>query len=199
MSYENAPATKLIAAFCACCSRPLVDAESVETGMGPHCRKKHGYATPEVEHELLAVASVLASVLTFDEYAELIAKAGTAREAANVLVHRVAALQCGERVPFYVAAIEALGFRSLAARISKRLKAITVETDEPGYKLRVFSPYSAEFVESARKIGGRAVKLGPKSWAWDFPLQNRKALWSVLKSSYPKGTPVHGEKGLAVL
>lgn len=40
--YENAPATKLVATDCAACGRPLVDAPSVESGMGPHCRRKYG-------------------------------------------------------------------------------------------------------------------------------------------------------------
>ena len=42
-NYENAPATRLLATHCACCARPLVDAKSVETGMCPVCRKKHGF------------------------------------------------------------------------------------------------------------------------------------------------------------
>ena len=44
MSYENAPATQLIATHCACCGRPLVDAASVERGVGPECARKYGYS-----------------------------------------------------------------------------------------------------------------------------------------------------------
>lgn len=43
MSYEAAPATRMLATHCAACARPLVDAKSVETGMGPDCRKRHGF------------------------------------------------------------------------------------------------------------------------------------------------------------
>ena len=43
MSYENAPATRMLATHCAACGRPLVDATSVETGMGPVCRERYGY------------------------------------------------------------------------------------------------------------------------------------------------------------
>jgi len=65
MSYETAPATILLATRCCVCNRPLVDAVSVELGIGPDCREKYGYNV-DVEPE--------------------------AREAANKLVHRVA---CG--------------------------------------------------------------------------------------------------------
>ena len=43
MSYESAPATRMIATDCACCGRPLLDSDSVELGIGPICRKRHGY------------------------------------------------------------------------------------------------------------------------------------------------------------
>ena len=41
-SYLTAPATKMLATHCAVCARALVDAKSVELGIGPDCRKKYG-------------------------------------------------------------------------------------------------------------------------------------------------------------
>lgn len=41
-TYENAPATIMLATHCAACGRALVDAPSVEAGMGPDCREKYG-------------------------------------------------------------------------------------------------------------------------------------------------------------
>ena len=41
--YESAPATSLVATNCACCGHPLLDAVSVEAGVGPECRKRYGY------------------------------------------------------------------------------------------------------------------------------------------------------------
>ena len=49
MSYENAPATQMIASHCCVCNRPLVDSVSVELGIGPDCRKKHGYNVEATE------------------------------------------------------------------------------------------------------------------------------------------------------
>lgn len=41
-TYENAPATSLVATHCGICHRPLVDAVSVERGIGPVCAEKYG-------------------------------------------------------------------------------------------------------------------------------------------------------------
>ena len=52
-SYETAPATRMLATQCAVCARPLLDAVSVETGIGPHCRAKYGFnveVAPELRH-----------------------------------------------------------------------------------------------------------------------------------------------------
>ncbi len=63
MSYEEAPATKMLATHCIFCSRPLLDASSVEAGIGPICRGKVGYNDPVPNH---------------------------ARQEANKLIHRIA-------------------------------------------------------------------------------------------------------------
>ena len=51
MSYVNAPATKMLATHCCVCHRPLLDAKSVELGIGPDCLKRHGFNidVPEVD------------------------------------------------------------------------------------------------------------------------------------------------------
>ena len=41
MPYQDAPACKLIATHCCACGRPLLDAVSVENGIGPVCREKY--------------------------------------------------------------------------------------------------------------------------------------------------------------
>ena len=125
MSYENAPATQLLATLCACCGRPLVDSVSVETGVGPECRRKHGFG--EVADE-------------------------ESRAACNRLVYEVARLQDGPQVVSHVLAIDALGFHKLARRIASRLGAIVVEAD--GEELVVTAPYSEAFNLEARGVPG---------------------------------------------
>lgn len=45
MCYTNAPACEMLATHCVVCGRPLVDAESVECGVGPDCRANSGLET----------------------------------------------------------------------------------------------------------------------------------------------------------
>ncbi len=96
MTYESAPATLLLATACACCGRALVDAVSVETGIGPECRKKFSV-----------------DVVT-DE---------AARIEANKLVHAVARKGVSKSTCRSICAqLDALGFTVLAARILKRFR-----------------------------------------------------------------------------
>lgn len=61
-SYESAPATSLLSTTCAACGRPLLDAVSVECGLGPICREKNGYDAHD-EHRAEANALVHAVAL----------------------------------------------------------------------------------------------------------------------------------------
>lgn len=95
-SYENAPATKLLATACACCGRALVDAVSVESGIGPECRKKFSVD------------------VVVDE---------SARIEANALVHAVAKKGVNKSECRVICAkLAALGYVVLAARIMKRFR-----------------------------------------------------------------------------
>lgn len=100
MSYESAPATRLVAKSCAACGRPLVDAESVDAGMGPYCRRRYGY------HRNVPAET---------------------RAAANRLIRKLAAeglsgIQAAEAA----AELRSLGLGVLAERIEKRVCAIRV-------------------------------------------------------------------------
>lgn len=94
MSHDNAPATRLVATRCAVCGRSLVDAESVEAGIGPDCRQKYGFNIP-VEPELRAIA--------------------------NKIVHDIAlGSYPGAEVDEPLRELRALGFDHLADRIAER-------------------------------------------------------------------------------
>lgn len=134
--YENAPATIMLATNCAICSRPLVDSKSVDAGMGPECRKRHGYN--EVHDE-------------------------DARAAANRIVHALALRRSdgssieGDWDALVAAtALAGLGFRKLADVVAKRAATVRIVEDTGvcvnGYPvdhpqsgsavLRVWSPYN---------------------------------------------------------
>lgn len=125
-SYENAPATKMLATHCCVCARPLVDAKSVELGIGPDCRKKYGFdlGVPE-----------------------------SARIEANKVVYEIACVQEGPVVVEGCAKLRALGFTTLAAKIEARLAVVEVE--EANGTLSVRTPYDPAFVDAVRKIPGR--------------------------------------------
>lgn len=119
-TYENAPATKLLATNCACCGRALVDAVSVETGVGPDCREMHGYAEAQGDADWARADRFLDGAVMLDETQQ------TPREAVNILVHRVARSAKTIDKNFAAAifnAIDALGFSVLAERIAKRFHA----------------------------------------------------------------------------
>lgn len=179
MGYENAPATKMLATHCAMCARPLVDARSVDLGIGPDCRKKHGF-NEVVDEE--------------------------ARAAANRIVHAVA-LARANGAPLEgdwdaltaSTALAGLGFRKLADVLAKRAAVVRVEaTRIPVVNsvastevLLVFAPYNEAANETWRRIGAR----------WDkerkcrvLPASRRALLWDALKKHYA-GACALGPKG----
>jgi len=126
MSYEQAPATKMLASHCAACGRPLVDASSVEAGLGPDCRKRLGF-NQEVPPE--------------------------ARAEANRIVYQVAVDQVGADVVTACARLRELGFIALADRIADRVDAVVIRQD--GDRLQVTCPFKVEALDDWRHLPGR--------------------------------------------
>jgi hypothetical protein len=126
-SYLNAPATLLLATACACCGRKIVDAVSIETGMGPDCRADYG--------------------VTFEV-------GNAAHDEANVLVHRVAQKGMTRKLaaPIFLRLAE-LGFAHLAEKIANRFKT-TLEVPKPSEAevaahRAEYASIRADFVHSA--------------------------------------------------
>jgi len=135
MGYENAPATKMLATSCACCGRPLVDAKSVEIGIGPDCREKYGYD---------------------------IAVGPESRDAANKIVHAIALNPRALHTLHHCEALRALGFTRLAGIVEKRTAAIHITV--AGGEMLVRTPYDAAFVDSVKSIPGRRWHKEEKLW-----------------------------------
>jgi len=120
MSYENAPATKMLNTHCACCRRPLVDAASVTTGLGPHCRAKHGVPSGLDEET---------------------------RERANKLIFECAHERVDvETLQAAVVELALLGCHKLADRISKRAGRIVIRVTEDA--VDVVAPYCERFLQA---------------------------------------------------
>jgi hypothetical protein len=209
MSYENAPATKLLATHCACCARPLVDAVSVEAGVGPDCRKSHGYNEAQAEPDWDAVKALLVSL--FPTHPEFSLEGLDASEAswrlgglhtralANKLVYLLARQASGldfdrDFTAQLVNAIAALGYKKLSARLVKRL-AVVVIAEEAG-RLTVDTPWSPQAVETFRKISGR--KWDPEAKLNTFPVSARRDVFNALRKTFPEQIAI-GPKGLFLI
>lgn len=162
MGYENAPATKMLATYCAVCARPLLDSVSVEIGIGPECRKKYGYYA-QVDPEV--------------------------RETANALVHEIAVLQHGVEAAQKALRLEGLGFPVLSKKLLERLVTLRV-TQKNGVHdvFEVETPYNAGAVEAFKRIPGRRPrKIGEGKasyWVNEIPGDQRKALWDLFKAHF---------------
>lgn len=200
MSYESAPSTILVASHCCLCGRALVDAVSVEAGIGPECRRRSGYAEaqgPIDTGDVVAALGVLADDARLPNLPESAIQAwldGDARKVANVLVHRIACDPGTEQALKYANAIDGLGFYKLAARLSDRMAKVRI-TEEDG-ELTVKTPYNPEAVDVLRRVPGRR---------WDreakvnrFPSSARRPLFAALRQAFP-GTVAMGPRGLFLL
>jgi hypothetical protein len=169
-NYENAPATLILATNCAACGRPLVDAASVEAGLGPDCRKKYGAA--EIDDD--------------------------ARKAANVIVHRIAVEQTGKSVLEGVAELRALGCDKLADRITKRVRPVEIVDLNNGraFVLRARHEDFDGFLAAVKRIRGRRWDGGLKGNT--FPAASKRAVFELLKVWFPGVTAI-GPKGVFVI
>jgi len=185
MSYETAPATKMLATRCACCSRPLLDTVSVESGVGPDCRKKYGYGSPQQAPDwnlaVVLLDSLMDKGLVLGEKGTAALSAQDAHGLSNALVHYVACEQKGANVAIVVATIRALGWHNLSTCIAERIGSITV-TEEKGNFL-VKAPYSEAFNMKIARV------TGPGSWdkvrkVRVVPVRQRRALWGIIKATF---------------
>jgi hypothetical protein len=170
MSYLSAPATKMLAVRCAVCCRALLDATSVEIGMGPDCRAQ--YLTGAVSDE--------------------------ARTKANVLVHQIAILQRGPEVLQACKELRELGFTVLSDRILDRLAKVVLEEMDGGARLKVFTPYLVRFSNAMGAIPGRAWHPTAKAWSVKNDIASKRALHQILVAHFP-GLLAKGPRGPFVL
>lgn len=171
MSYENAPATKLLASHCAACGRALVDAQSVETGMGPECRSKYGL--PD----------------SIDE---------STRVEANALVYAIAIEQNGENVALMVCTLRGLGCDVIADRITKRIAAdyVAVMVDDVDGRFSVRASYDVAMTANLGLVRGRRWDKERKFNT--FPMASKRAVFEALRAALP-GRKCFGPRGVFTL
>jgi hypothetical protein len=176
MGYEDAPATKMIATNCAICRRPLVDSLSVETGMGPDCRSKHGFSGKRAPN------------VNDDD-----------RKKANRIVYSIALGLPQEHLAAAIADLRTMGFDTLANVLEDRNVAVHIEGHDIAHII-----VRAEFNEQAnadsawRTIPGRRFDWELKANIIPATDASRRALWNLLRKYYP-GQLMKSEKGLTAI
>lgn len=168
MSYENAPATRMLATHCACCRRPLLDAKSVEVGIGPVCRKR--YLKPEID------------------------VTPEAHKRANQLVHEIALqVSQGQTPEAFAAATELhmLGFAKLGEKLLAGAATIKIAVRGNDH-LAVATPYSQPALNGWHQIRGQYWSKPDKVRV--VPNTQRAQMWTLLKR-YFNGHIGYGPKG----
>lgn len=184
-AYENAPSTVLLATHCCACGRALRDAVSVEAGMGPDCREKHGYddepqSPPRWDEAMMLLDDVVA--------VRDVNPTMTPHKASNVLVHRAACAPRSERGPF-VRAIAALGFVKLSIALAEaagEFVAINDAQENGKAKLALRMGRFDETFKTALYNARIGVHWNREARCYMVPTDERakRGLWAVLKAHY---------------
>ena len=195
--YTAAPATELLATRCAACGRPLLDAASVEAGMGPTCRGRAGLDGAGTGADWPAVVALLAGTGVELESAD-------ARRTANRVTHRIAADQSAADVPALLSALDALGFAGVAKAVRDHLGVsvpaveVIVDGDRLNVTLRgLDSETFAAVVAALRGVPGRRWDAARKVNV--IPVRARRQLWGALNTALPVGAHITGPQGTRVV
>lgn len=201
-TYENAPATRLLATHCCVCGRPLLDSDSVEIGIGPTCRGKFAFDAEPNWDEVCTSLGLFAQhdpgdmqrLYLFEEAMAHLEDRGRVdtHKLSNLITHYIAAV--GNRhdahVGHLVDAITHMGRPSLADILRERL--YTVRIVEVGNSYLVYTPYNEVFRTCVWQ--GRIGRWNKSEKAYDVPMSNKHALFHALKRAYPN-TNALGPKG----
>lgn len=179
-AYEFAPATKMLATSCAVCGRPLVDALSVERGVGPDCFRKYG----------------LDDVAGLDE---------ASRSAANRCVYEIALWRSqvlgapeAKEVATNIDIVRRLGFEQLHATLVERLVEVVLrQVDER--TLALSTPYDAGFV-AMLKSTTRTYRFDfdEKEWLMPSDQPTKDAAWLAVRTFFG-GKLFRGPRGVSAI
>lgn len=188
--YEQAPAVELVATTCCVCGRPLLDAPSLKSGIGPICAEKTGYGREDLPADV--------------------------RDEVNRLVYELAKYGKDKRAIVRLMRLRELGFDQLVARVEERLQEL-VEIRTFPIPSSVPPRVYVEFPEAQTDDRFNAVKMaireihgrrwetillvsGKRERRWTFPRTKESfvAFKGMLTRLFP-GCVVQGLKGLYVV
>lgn len=192
LSYENA--TKLLATHCAICARPLLDAISVELGIGPDCRKKYMGkaigATEAARIEANQLVYKLALQISVNQHGIVPTEALQAGYAIGGRKAIGEMLMADTEGASMLARIRELGFEKLADKLVSAHILVTITA--VGTSLSVAAPYNEDATGAWRAIPGR--KWNPNTKTNDIPATQGQALYALLRRYYA-GKAAIGPKG----
>lgn len=168
--YEDSKQARLVATSCAKCGRDLVDAASVETGLGPECRKKYGVSPSCTDEQ---------------------------RVEANKLIYLVACQQTGIDVAKASHRLKQLGFDKLAEIVDKRVADVMIFDAGNGYKVTWVWDDMHQDARSSdfRNVPGRKwLKPETGEKLWFVPYSSKNHLWHWMQRHF-KGRIGIGPQG----
>ena len=178
MSYLNAPATRMLATHCVLCHTPLLDAKSVELGIGPDCRSRRTGARAARD----------------SGYADMATISEDARIRANKVIYTVACDRTPANVAAAVTELALLGLARLAGVLADRNAAVKVTLKDGRYS--VATGYSEVVVAAMRAIPGR--QWDKKAKVNTFPASSRAALWTMIQRQF-RGLMGVGPQGVFLI
>jgi hypothetical protein len=177
MHYSHTEACQLIATHCACCGKPLLDAKSVEFGIGPDCRRNYGFDEVPTKPDWYAGKTIAANFdpsLPVDAWTD-------ARVTCNALVKIFALDPVGRK--WIPEAVYALGYLKLSEKLAQRGGKLIVRAFPKGdtnpTHFTVKAPFNPRF--APRQFGGT---WGSKDKLWTVPGTSRKELWEAIRRCY---------------
>lgn len=169
---------------CAHCGLTLTDSLSIETGLGPICRKKARYNDPENAEKDETVAMALLS--KYEEvFSFLMNNCGKNKSQLMKAMVRIASLNRNTELHRDITnAIEALGWVTLANHLRKPFAAIVIGKSDDSYSLKIQKKYfSYEYWNMIREfVEYRFDRLNKCIW---FKEEEKAKIWHILKLHYP--------------
>jgi hypothetical protein len=141
-AYENQKETKILATNCCVCNKCLKDADSVELGIGPICRRRYTKSVPTPSADQLATALGLVQVANFplDITQLILSHKRNARKVNNLLVKWASANYRDRNIVLATTPIiRALGYEALANKLESDRSVVSVVTVEAA-KLNSYIP-----------------------------------------------------------
>lgn len=189
MSYHDAKATRILATHCVSCGKDLLDAKSVEIGMGPDCRRRF-LRNPEIETtdemRLRALGALAVSGLPTEIIDAVMAHKGDARVVCNTLVfHAALHFTDKEFVLGCTPVIRLLGYVKLADKLEKDRSTVKLTATDDGW-IEVYVPRNETFMAGAHKMGGE-IHRHPKGRfkCWAVPEDRKDSLVLLLGATFP--------------